>query len=192
LPSIALAGRAITGKILDARAHAESSVTGTAKARSIALALEKLDELHESLSGPADGSHSGIIGDSWESAYVDAWEFARGEAHPDDLDPDQLQPTKADIKAARDTLLSGYSARGMLVGPIAQAKRTLAAIVGGVATRDLDKGNRAIALKGWQTASLRSISSAAGLAIFTGAFRQDVRAARLVLRPQLLHPDPTM
>ena len=207
-PHVVEAGRAIINRVLDVRAHAEKAMSASViemadgrrthdkidRSASMMTALERLDALHNDLAGDPGqqgGWDGGLIGDAWEAAFLDAWRHARESAHPDDLLPSEM-PTKIEHMEARRIILSGYDARGLIEGPIANAKRTLKAVTTMVASKTRTDRERKLSLDGWQSSSSRSIAAAVGQAIFTGSFRQDVRAGRLVLKPELLHPDPTM
>jgi hypothetical protein len=197
-PATEEAGKLIAIRLADAQAHARQALSATlvqapdgmptlALARrsdDLRAALDRLKELEVALAGK--------VRDAWEAAFVDAWEYARSIAHPDDLDPDHPEPTARDLRNARMTVIDGYDARGLVAGPIAQARRKLAAVVPSAASPTLPDKARRDALGSWRVTAARSIAAAAGQAIFTGAFRMDAIAGRLVLKPELLHKDPSL
>lgn len=205
-PAVEKTGKAISRKVADARAHAEASLTGSLigeaagkptvlrarRSRSLVAALARLDELAEVLAGPSSRSLGGSIRDAWEGAFRDAWAHARATSHPDDLDPRHTAPDALDVARSRSIVIEGHDARSMVLGPIGQAQRSLGALVAALATPTRTPNQRAVAIQAWQTKVSRAIGTTAGLAIYSGAFRLDTVATRAVLRPELLHPDPTV
>lgn len=197
---------AIRVRVADAAAHARSALTGTLidapdgratlararRSRSLRAASARLDELATDLAGPSVRSLDGTIRDAWEALFLSSWSHARSEAHPDDLDPRRPRPSASNLSSARRIVLEGLDARGLVAGPIEAARRKLAARVVALASPTRSGADRSDALRGWRAEAERSITSAAALAIFTGAYRLDAMAARLVLRPELLYDDPTM
>lgn len=197
-PAIEEAGSLIAVRLADAQAHARRAMSSglveaadgrptltlARQSEDLKAALARLTELEIALAAR--------IRDAWEAALVDAWAYARESAHPDDLDPDRLEPMALDLQRARSTVLDGYDARGLVAGSIAVARRRLAAVVPASSSPTISEKARADVLGSWRATAERSIKAAAAQGIFTGAFRMDLIAGWMVLKPELLHDDPSL
>jgi hypothetical protein len=211
LPWVARCSALAAGQVADARAHASQAITKSLVAtpdgratlsrsnrnRSLQAAYARLDELTESLAGPSIRSQDGTVRDAWEALYRDC----RGywlQYHIDTGGEDVLRPRSADgpsqseVGKVRSLVLGGYDARTRVVQVIDPAKRRLRALVVAAASPSRAPRDRSGSLRAWEVATSKAVALAARNAILTGAFLIDKIAGRAVIRPELLHPDPTM
>jgi hypothetical protein len=134
-PHARRADRLIVDRFADARSHARTG--------HVALAAQRLSDLHHGLIGP-DGS--GIIGDARAAAYRDAW---RLEPHDPELhDPDRRYPTSEGAQAARTAPIGGGDAYRELALLLERARVALVT-AHAAAGRSGDAARRATAIDTW-------------------------------------------
>lgn len=192
-------------KVADARAHAGQAITKALVAtpdgratlsrsnrnRSLNAAIDRLDELVVSLAGPSVRSLEGTIRDAWEALYRDCRSYWFAHLGPDVCGP-TAGPSMTEINVVRSLVLNGYDARTRIVNVTDPAARRLRSLVVAAASPAVRPRDRSGSLRAWEVATVKTVSLAARNAILTGAFRADVLAGRAVIRPELLHPDPTL
>jgi len=204
-PWIARASAIIASKVADARAHASASITASLVAtpdgrptaaranrnRSLIAAKSRLDELAEMLAGPSVRSLEGIVRDAWQSSYIASRYYWFDELGPDVRVPRRMAGNP-ELARVRGLILSGYDARTRMTNVLDPAYRRLRSLVVSAASPSRPARDRSGSLKAWEVATVKAVALAASNAILTGSFRCDVLAGRSVIRPELLHPDPTL
>lgn len=130
------------------------------------------------------------IQDTWLDVFRDSIIYARTHAHPDDLRAGGGIVSRNDVNRCKQTLIGGknaYDALGKAFDlAVRRAKTTADAMRGANARRQ-----RSILASYLNTAFQLITTTYAGV-LMTGAYRQDVVAQKLVLKPELLHDDPTI
>lgn len=205
LPWVAACSALAASKVADARAHASQAITKSLVAtpdgratlsrsnrnRSLQAAYARLDELTTSLAGPSIRSLEGTVRDAWEALYRDCRAYWL-----DHLGPDVCRltdaPSQSEVKNVRSLVLGGYDARTRIVQVIDPSARRLRALVVAAASPSRAPRDRSGSLRAWEVATTKAVALAARNAILTGAFLLDRMAGRAVIKPELLHPDPTL
>lgn len=211
LPWVAKCSALAASQVADARAHASQAITKSLVAtpdgratlsrsnrnRSLQAAYARLDELTESLAGPSIRSLDGTVRDAWEALYRDCRAYWL-RYHLDTGGEDVLRPRSTDapsqseVKNVRSLVLGGYDARTRIVQVTDPSARRLRALVVSAASPARAPRDRSGSLRAWEVATVKAVALAARNAILTGAFLIDRMAGRAVIRPDLLHPDPTL
>jgi hypothetical protein len=106
--------------------------------------------------------------------------------------PNLQYPTVTELNAVRTLVLGGYDARTRITNATDPAFRRLKALVISAASPNAVARDRTASLRAWEVATAKAVSLAASNAIVTGAYRTDILAGRAVIKPELLHPDPTL
>jgi len=205
-PFVDRASALISDRVDDALAHAEKALTratidepnGRATIRrvdwspSYNAALSRLAELVERLAGPSVASQKGIVRQAWEEAYRDCHRHWNQVLDPAIRDAYRDYPDHKEIVRARTITVLGYDARSFLLGPADVAGRMLKATIVQVAVVSTPEAERANRLESWAKRTTTALQSRTAQLIRTGAFYLDRVAGRDVVRPELLHDDPTI
>lgn len=204
-PWLAKAIGLIKGQIADAKAHAglviNKSLIATPdgrptaaranQSRSMMSAESRMAELVIALAGPSTRSLDGLIRDAWADCYKVSWMYYKSELGPEYC-TDAVHPSKAEFATVRGMILGGSDARTRVLAATDPALRRLRVNVVKSASPTVDARDRLAFLNGWERATSDAVKMAARNAIVTGAFRADILAGRAVIRPDLLHDDPTI
>jgi hypothetical protein len=205
LPWVARCSALAAVQVADARAHASQAINKSLVAtpdgratlsrsnrnRSLQAAYARLDELAESLAGPSIRSLEGTVRDAWEALYRDCRAYWLDHLGPDVCRPTS-GPSQAEVATARVLVLDGYDARTRIVQVLDPSARRLRALVVSAASPSRAPRDRSGSLRAWEVATVKAVALAARNAILTGAFLIDRMAGRAVIKPELLHPDPTL
>lgn len=204
-PYIVRAVELATTRVDDAHAHALKALTQAAIdeaagrstlrridwSRSFQAASYRLDELLAALAGLSTASRKGVIRDAFEAAYRDCHAHYRLTIDPVALRPNP-EPTKGQIAKARTVVVLGYDARAYLVPVIEGAEARLKALLASLANPARSKADRSDQLAAWSRRTTDAIATAVTTYTRTGSFYLDRIAGRDVIRPELLHDDPTI
>lgn len=195
----------IKARVDDAQAHAERALTKAAIeaqagrptlrridwSPSYGAACNRLGEMVDALTGPSSVSTDGLVRDAWAAAYT----WSRGDWRSR-LDPSILtsreEPSRDEIRQARTVILLGYDARGYLLPTVDGVSSRLRALLVSLALPTLSDRDRLDPLAHWGASTATTLSMRAAMLVKTGAFYLDRIAGRNVVRPELLHDDPTV
>jgi hypothetical protein len=200
----------IDGRIDDAAAHSHKAVTLTvqvapegratlrkvARARSQKAAHARLDELWVALVGPSRASLDGLIRDARESFYRDRLKFwAASPMLAEILRPPPYDPTRP--AAARVAQVRGYvqfdkELRHEVGDVITDARRCLDTVVAAAGSRATTGHEGADLIDSWATRTKDALFLNVRLALDASETFADKLAGRDVVRPELLHEDPTL
>lgn len=207
---LAWEGRAevlIRGRVDDAAAHASKAITATlaatpdgrptvlraARNPSARAADARLVELWAALCGPSSASLDGLARDAWEAAYragLASWAAILPGEH---LKSDAATPSQSRLAAARRIVIrddrGAYELRQEFAGPIATARRHLAAAIAAAGHSD---ARGATHIAAWAARVKDSLILTARGAIDYGCRRADMMAGRDVHKPELLIPVPEL
>ena len=184
--------------LADALAHAQKALTDTLKAtpdgratiakarqsRSFAAAVGHLDDLWNRLVV--------LVGDARMEFYHASYGYWRNHLPAEFHRSDDPEPRQSDLAKTRAAILHGMSLPGWLAGPIETAKKSLLAQLAQAASRGTAGADAADRLRAWAAQARRSIAQSAAVAINDSWTLADRRAGRDLVKPGLLHDDPTL
>lgn len=196
-PWIAKATELVTGKLADARAHAEKAVTDTlrqtpdgraslARIRanpSFQAALSRLDELHNAITGPAVTSIQGFVHHASEAFYRDARTYYWDQIHPD-YRVESPAVTQQQTANVRGQLWFDLPVRQALEPELKRMKNSLAVALGTAGSRQTATRDGYTALNTWHTQTAESLTRRVAGALVDANIRAD-RQALL----DSIHPD---
>jgi hypothetical protein len=191
----------VSGKIADARAHAEKAVTDTlrqtpdgrasvARIRqnpSFQAALNRLDELHTALAGPDElhtalagpsvTSISGLVHDAAEAAYTDSRDLWWDQIDPDYRAPSK-EPTREQKTNVRGLLWYGLPVRQGFKTQFQTAHNNLLIAVSAAGSTQATNRDGFIALRTWEEKTKASLMSRLGAAMVDANVRADREAMK--------------
>ena len=187
----------VTGKVEDARAHAENAVTATLKAtpdgrpsmakiranRSFVAALSRLDELWTQIGGPSITSSSGFVHDAAAAFYEDSRRLWWDRVDPDFRVSGQ-EPSKSQIAAVRSLLWFGLPVRTGFESQFATTRMSLLQSISVAGASGSRRGDVATALDAWEQQALSRLIPRLGMALSDANQRADLLAMVDTIRPE--------
>jgi hypothetical protein len=187
----------VSGKLADARAHAEKAVTDTlrqtpdgrasvARIRqnpSFQAALTRLDELHTALAGSSVTSISGLVHDVAEHAYVDSRDLWWEQIDPDYRAPSK-EPTNEQKANARGLLWYGLPVRQGFKTQFQAAHNNLLIALSAAGSIQATNRDGFTALRTWEEKTKASILSRLGAALVDANVRADREAMKHTIHPK--------
>ena len=187
----------VSGKLEDARAHAENAVTNTLRGTqdgrlsagvlrqnpSVRAAISRLDELWSAIGGASVTALSGFVQDSSAAFYRDSRDLWWNNIRP------EYRVDSKDITASQDTYVRGLLWFGVPIrkhfeAPIARSKTTMLQALHQAGSTEATTKDGYLTLQAWQGKTRDALIRQVGLALVDASMRADRQAMNDTLAPQ--------
>ena len=158
------AGSVVDARMADARAHAWNALThrvasarddrhgrrAAMATRGHRAAVDRLDEITDTLAGPTAASRLGVIRDARAAFYRDSFPLWEPNI-PEVLKAPDPRPNKSGERQARGLVVHGYDLRSEVADVVNGAKRAMAAAVTLAGRASVDDRQASDILDGWES-----------------------------------------